>query len=290
MKKTMAILMLRLIGLASLGFGSIGIAIAQPPVVSVYGQHYGGKVLYHYRLVNNGPYEISSVRIGYDSLNDSNPDTEAWELNELPSGLAEDLKIPPASVTSPSGWEAILINMEETPTHVIDWGVADDHSPRLPVGQTLSGMSITLDKIDLSHVTGHATIHFSNRPSTDDVTVSMQSLDTTRPSLTVTLSPATLWPPNNKMVSVTAAITVNDDYDPSPEIKLESITASEPLADSDIHDAQFGINDRNFSLAAKRAGTNQAGRIYTVTYSATDASGNKATASATVTVPHDQGK
>jgi hypothetical protein len=43
-------------------------------------------------------------------------------------------------------------------------------------------------------------------------------------------------------------------------------------------------------LAAKSAGTNLAGRIYTVTYSATDASGNKATASATVTVPHDQGK
>jgi hypothetical protein len=43
-------------------------------------------------------------------------------------------------------------------------------------------------------------------------------------------------------------------------------------------------------LAAKRAGNNPAGRIYTVTYSATDASGNKATASATVIVPHDQGK
>jgi len=80
------------------------------------------------------------------------------------------------------------------------------------------------------------------------------------------------------------------DPDPEPEIKLESITSTETLADGDIQDAQFGTDDRSFSLAAKRAGTNLAGRIYTVTYSATDASGNKATASATVTVPHDQGK
>lgn len=290
MKKTMAILMLQLIGLAGLAFGSIDLAMAQPPVVSVYGQHYGGKVLYHYRLVNNGPYEISSVWIGYDSLNDNNHYTGVWELKEFPSGLVDISQIPPASVTSPPGWEAILINPEETPTHIIDWGVANDSSPRLPVGQTLSGMSITLDKMDSSHVTGHATIHFSNRPSSDDVTVLMQRLDTTPPTLSVTLSPGTLWPPNDKLLSITAAVTTRDDYDPSPEIKLESITANETLAADDIQNAQFGTDDKQFSLAAKRAGTNQAGRIYTVTYSATDASGNKATASATVTVPHDQGK
>ena len=290
MKRIMTILMLPLIGLASLVFGFIGMAMAQQPVVSVYGQHSGGKVLYHYRLVNNGPYEISSVWIGYDSLNDSNPDAEAWELNELPSGLVDISQIPPASVTSPPGWEAILINPEETPTHIIKWRVANDNSPRLPLGQTLSGMSITLDKIDNSHMSGHATIHFSNRPSKDDVTVPMQRLDTTPPTLTVNLSSATLWPPNNKAAPITAYITVKDDYDAEPEIKLESITANEPLATDDIQDAQFGTDDKQFSLVAKRAGTNQAGRVYTVSYSATDASGNRTTASATVTVPHDQGK
>ncbi|MFZ5523588.1 MAG: hypothetical protein ACOY9D_05835 [Pseudomonadota bacterium] len=54
--------------------------------------------------------------------------------------------------------------------------------------------------------------------------------------------------------------------------------------------APLGTDDRDFYLAAKRAGTNQAGRIYIVTYSAIDGSGNKATASATVAVPHDQQK
>ncbi len=118
----------------------------------------------------------------------------------------------------------------------------------------------------------------------------MEKIDNTPPALSVTLSPNTLWPQNDKLMPVTATITVKDDYDPEPEIKLESITASEALADGDIQDAKLGSDDRSFSLVAKRAGNNLAGRIYTVTYSATDASGNKATTSATVAVPHDQGK
>lgn len=85
-------------------------------------------------------------------------------------------------------------------------------------------------------------------------------------------------------------IAVTDDYDPQPEIKLESVTANESLGASDITDAQFGTDDRTFFLAAERDGANKAGRIYTITYSALDASGNKVTASTTVTVPHDQGK
>ena len=117
----------------------------------------------------------------------------------------------------------------------------------------------------------------------------MQLIDNTPPTISVKVNPATLWPPNNKAVPVTATITVRDDYDPEPEVKLESITANETLDANDIQDAQIGTDDRSFSLAAKRAGNNMSGRTYTITYSATDASGNKATASATVTVPHDQG-
>ena len=104
----------------------------------------------------------------------------------------------------------------------------------------------------------------------------------------VNLSPNKLWPPNERSVPVTATIVVNDNYDPMPEIKLESITANEDLDKDDIKGAQFGTDDRQFLLKSERKGRNKVGRIYTVTYSATDASGNKAIASATVTVPHDE--
>lgn len=83
---------------------------------------------------------------------------------------------------------------------------------------------------------------------------------------------------------------MRDDYDTAPEVNLVSITANEPLAGTDVSGAQLDTDDRQFSLAAKRAGTNKTSRIYTITYSATDTSGNRATASANVTVPHDQGK
>ena len=45
----------------------------------------------------------------------------------------------------------------------------------------------------------------------------------------------------------------------------------------------------NLSLRAERAGT-AGDRIYTITCTAKDASGNTSVAKTTVTVPHDQGK
>jgi len=292
MKKSVTILMLRLIGWASLAFVSVGLAMAQPPVnVGVYAEHRGGKVVYHYRVTNNSQDNITDVWIGHDTKNDNDDNNDVWELLELPTGWLLTASIPPASATSPPGWHVYVIVTEDGETHAIVWEVVDKYSPRLLPSQTFTGMSVTLDKADANYITGHADILFpEKRQKPTSLTVPLERLDTTPPTLSVTLNPSTLWPPNDKLVPVTATITVQDDYDPEPEIKLESITATETLGAGDIQDAQFVTDDRNFSLAAKRAGNNMAGRIYTVTYSATDASGNKATASATVTVPHDQGK
>jgi len=86
---------------------------------------------------------------------------------------------------------------------------------------------------------------------------------------------------------VNAIFTIkDDDFDHLPEVKLESITANEPLEPGDIRDASFGIDDRYIKLRAHHNGASD--RIYTVIYSATDASGNQTLASATVTVPHEQ--
>jgi hypothetical protein len=292
MKKIMAILMPRVFGFASLAFASLGIAMAQPPAnVGVYAEHRGSKIVYHYRVTNNTQNNIAAVRIGYDTKNDTDNYNDVWELLELPSGWDFKTGIPPSSATSPQGWRVFVITLEESELLGINWETIDDSTPELYPSQIFTEMSVTLDKADANYITGHAFIIFSSKPKTPTTpTVPLERLDITPPTLSFTLNPATLWPPNEKRVPITATIAAQDDYDPEPEIKLESITASEALADGDIQDAQLGTDDRSFSLTAKRAGTNMAGRIYTVTYSATDASGNKATASATVTVPHDQGK
>ena len=87
-----------------------------------------------------------------------------------------------------------------------------------------------------------------------------------------------------RLATVTATVTATDDYDTQPEIKLESITANEPLAAGDITGAALGTNDRQFQLRDVKVPSGTTGRIYTITYSATDGTGNKAMASATVSV------
>jgi hypothetical protein len=126
----------------------------------------------------------------------------------------------------------------------------------------------------------------------DDVVVSVN--DAVAPNIEVTVDPDVLWPANHKMVPITATVTAADVCDASPAVSLVSITASEGdnvLGDGntsdDIQGAEIGTDDRAFSLRAERSGTGT-GRIYTVTYAATDASGNTANASATVTVPHNK--
>jgi pimeloyl-ACP methyl ester carboxylesterase len=119
-------------------------------------------------------------------------------------------------------------------------------------------------------------------------------LDHTPPTLSITLSPTVLWPPNHQLQEVAATITVTDDKDPHPTVTLVSIISSEPdngLGDGDkaddIQQADFGTDDRQFLLRAERSGTGP-GRVYTITYEARDAAGNTAQVAVKVTAPHDR--
>jgi hypothetical protein len=134
---------------------------------------------------------------------------------------------------------------------------------------------------------------FGNKAG-DDQKVTI--VDTTPPVLTLALSPAVLWPPNHKLVTIRATITVRDVCDAVPTVRLVSGTSSEPdngkgdgNTSGDIVGATIGTDDREFELRAERSGGG-VGRVYTVTYEARDASGNTTRRTATVTVPHDQGK
>jgi hypothetical protein len=99
------------------------------------------------------------------------------------------------------------------------------------------------------------------------------------------------------MVPVQAAWQVADACDPAAGVILASATSSEPddasgLGDGgtteDIQDASIGTPDASVLLRAERS-ADGAGRVYTLTYAARDASGNTASALGIVSVPHDQG-
>ena len=111
--------------------------------------------------------------------------------------------------------------------------------------------------------------------------------DTTHPALRVTVTPKILWPPNKELVQIRASLQVSDACDPNPTIKLVSIMSNDPDDDQrDVREAAIGTDDRTFLLRARRA-DNGKRRVYTITYRATDHSGNSTTATADVRVPGD---
>jgi len=128
--------------------------------------------------------------------------------------------------------------------------------------------------------------------NTGNDTVVVTVVDTTPPEITVSVTPDDLWPPNHKYVEVTTAVTAHDICDSSPTITFISITSNEPdnakgIGDGNTIDDIVIVDDFTFELRAERGG-NGSGRIYTITYQATDASGNTAQAYATVTVKHNR--
>jgi hypothetical protein len=126
-------------------------------------------------------------------------------------------------------------------------------------------------------------------PGSEAAEKAKSRIDTTPPSLQLAASPAALWPPSHRLEPITVSVQVTDDQDPNPRVKLVSITCDDGCVPAnDIVGAGYGMDDRSFELRSERKGFG-AGRTYTITCEARDAAGNKATATTTVTVPHDQG-
>jgi|ERR1051325_58352 hypothetical protein len=117
-------------------------------------------------------------------------------------------------------------------------------------------------------------------------------VDTTPPVITsVSTTPKVLWPPNHKLITVHVRAEVTDTCDPHPTWRILSVTSSEAVnAHGTGHTSpDWLITDAHtVKLRAERSGKSKAGRVYTITVQASDASGNLSTpATVTVTVPHD---
>ncbi|HEV8486257.1 MAG TPA: hypothetical protein VGV87_22125 [Blastocatellia bacterium] len=161
------------------------------------------------------------------------------------------------------------------------FGVASGRKPRvfLPLGTSI----VTLRVSDG---------WWTSPADTTQITV----IDTQPPLLQVTLTPTLLWPADHRLVRVDAVISAIDTCDAAPpQVVLTSITSDQPdngTGDGDtagdIQDAEFGTFDRSFLLRAERAGGDPRGRTYTVTYTATDASGNRTQTRVTVYAPHSR--
>ncbi|HEU5180142.1 MAG TPA: HYR domain-containing protein, partial [Candidatus Polarisedimenticolia bacterium] len=147
-----------------------------------------------------------------------------------------------------------------------------------PVGET----TVTATAVDVAG--GTSTCSFK-------VTVADNEL----PVVAVSLTPDLLWPPNHQTVSVGATVTATDNCGP-PTCVLSSVTSSEADNASgngdgntvdDIQNAATSTPDLSFDLRAERSASGQ-GRVYTASYTCSDASANATTQGSAVFVPHDQ--
>ena len=119
------------------------------------------------------------------------------------------------------------------------------------------------------------------------------SNDTTPPTVTVTATPSVLWPADHKMYAITVHVTATDDHDPNPFVSLVGVTSNQgqnARGDGNTSPDIFIDGTGHIFLRAERTGTSKQDRVYTITYTARDVSGNVGTGTATVTVPHDQGQ
>ncbi|HWT77186.1 MAG TPA: hypothetical protein VN648_00055, partial [Candidatus Methylomirabilis sp.] len=116
--------------------------------------------------------------------------------------------------------------------------------------------------------------------------------DAKPPVITLAARPATLWPPNGKMVSVSISGTITDatsGVNPSGAAfkvtdEYGSIQPSGSVTLGAGGNYTFAV-----SLQASRREDDRDGRLYTVTVAALDNAGNPAWTSMAVIVPHDRG-
>lgn len=176
-----------------------------------------------------------------------------------------------------------------------------------------AGAPATFSATALDLVSGACPISYSQDPGTTfplgtttvTVTSSDQAGNTATGSFTVTVrdttapvisapsaTPATLTPPNHKLVPVTITATAHDAVDPSPSTHIISVTSNEPIngaGDGNTSPDYEITGNLTLNLRAERSG-NGSDRVYTIIVESRDFSGNASTASVNVTVPHDQRK
>jgi endo-1,4-beta-xylanase len=105
------------------------------------------------------------------------------------------------------------------------------------------------------------------------------------PELRISVSPEKLTNPNGRLRTIEISGEAEDDTE-LEEIYLASVESDEAGEARDIAGERIGRFDDEVLLRAERS-ANGNGRTYRITYVAVDAAGNRATATATVSVPAD---
>ena len=110
--------------------------------------------------------------------------------------------------------------------------------------------------------------------------------DTTPPVITdVSVDKPVLSTPNHKMVAVTVSYNVRDNCGPvTTSLSVTSNESVDGIGDGDTAPDWEIVDAHHVLLRAERSGTSS-GRVYTITITGVDSSGNSSRATVTVEVP-----
>ena len=230
---------------------TLAIIVASPLIyaqdlvtVKALAVHSAGNIQYSYEVSNRtSARKIYTVSIGNGGDNSDDPKTQANEQPELavyPTGSywekqpdegdSRDVSLRVGGTfNSPQGWAVDIEEYEQTKWPGIErkfsigWNIDEkiiSNYPDIYPSQTFN-FGVTVPQRDPPYLNGHFTVRFDDNEKPGTYTGTIVPMDTTPPTLTINLSPATLWPPNKKAAPITVYITVKDDYDTEPEIKLQ---------------------------------------------------------------------
>lgn len=218
--------------------------------------------------------------------------------------------------TGPTGAAVTLLGVATDP---------DDGVAALMYHWDVSDLDVVLDDDDIQSPTG--TFPEGNTMATLTVAdgrggiaicdVLVQVVDATPPELSCSSDLASLWPPNHALRAVTFYVIAMDTCENPGEVSLTIYAASDEPDDAQgngdgetegdvdgldayatpidvthrfVFDPLIGANGAwvgTLNLRAERAGSED-GRKYTISVDASDSSGNMASASCCVIVPHDR--
>lgn len=265
--------------------------VANPPVmVTAWGQHFGGRVIYTYQVQNLGTKPIKQVLVGHHPVEAGEGRAE---LSVVPVGSRSSFWLNAEGARSPAGWGALIVYPEESTTYFINWTEAGhfrklwpasppDPNAANPVpgnsgiapGATLSGFAAVLPSVDLAFVTGHATVVYED----SSVNVPLTADDRVPPALTLKVDRLNQSGSKGEWAIFAVTFTASDNFDPEPSTRLD-VLASPPGLPTDI------VVGKNASKAWNVRVKNVPGTTYDFRVVSVDASGNQTTKSYTYSVP-----
>jgi hypothetical protein len=256
-------------------------ANAADPVIEVYGIHAGSAMKYRYRVVNKTNVPISGLMLGI------NRDTgealfprsdwllDADQPDPIPPADPNRCKPFPgmicyANIITDSQYQNAYVEIRSTDES------SSGSSPAagdIASGQTSDWMELLAQRPHKNYLSGKSVVYFrseyeiqrSQQASLKTILLPLNfvNIDTTLPSISGSISRTIA----NGIVTAKAILTVSDNLDPNPRVRLVNITSNQNLASGDV---QATLNADTRTVKLKQ----EVGRTYTLNYTVTDGSNN----------------